>query len=351
MKGQRKKKRIRKKSLHAALLLALAFACGCAGKNRASEMGEAETVDSMRREETENGDSMSREETESEEKDTSREEAGPEEKDTSREEAEAVSGKKTVRPEVLHFVDVYGQKYKVDIDPKVKKHDYKLDAFLRDGQRMSYIGDERYTYRLGIDVSYHQGYIDWQKVKADGYDFAILRIGYRGYGQEGRLCRDTRFKEYIQNAQNAGLDVGVYFFSQAVNEAEAEEEARLVLDSLQGCRLQLPVVYDPESILDDAARTDNVTGEQFTKNTKVFCQMVEDAGYQPMIYSNMLWEAFQFDLKKLAEYPIWYADYEPLPQTPYHFSFWQYDNEGVVDGIEGNVDLDIQLIQVPAKEK
>ena len=133
-------------------------------------------------------------------------------------------------------------------------------------------------------------------------------------------------------------------FSQAVNEEEAREEAEFVLKNLEGLSLELPVVYDPENILDADARTDDVTGEQFTKNTLVFHDMIEKAGYQPMIYSNMLWEAYQYDLEQLEKYPIWYADYEPLPQTPYHFEFLQYTNTASIDGITGTVDLNIQLI-------
>ena len=247
-------------------------------------------------------------------------------------------------PEILHFVDVYQNPYQVEINPRVKKHNYKVDAFVHNGHLLSYEGDSNYTYRLGVDVSEHQGFVDWQALKASGFDFAFIRLGYRGYGQEGNIRLDKEFHQNIQNAQAAGFDVGVYFFAQAINEEEALEEANFVLQNLQGYTLQLPVVYDPESILDDEARTDNVSGEQFTKNTEAFCSAVADAGYEPMIYANMLWEAFELDLEKLSEYPLWYADYEPAPQTPYHFRFWQYTNQGQVAGISGNVDLNIQLI-------
>lgn len=249
------------------------------------------------------------------------------------------------KPEILHFVDVYGQPYEVEIRPEIEKHTYNLEGFVHDGYHLSYQGDDRYTYRLGVDVSEHQGTIDWEKVKAAGYDFAFIRIGYRGYGEAGRLCTDAMFHQNIVEAQRVGIDVGVYFFAQAINEAEAEEEAELVLQQLAGYQLQLPVVYDPESILDDEARTDNVSGEQFTKNTAVFCQKIKEAGYQPAIYCNMLWEAYELDLKVLEEYPVWYADYELKPQTPYQFEFWQYTNQGTVDGIEGETDLNIQLIK------
>ena len=149
----------------------------------------------------------------------------------------------------------------------------------------------------------------------------------------------------IEEAQAVGMDVGVYVFSQAVNEEEADEEARFVLDQLQGRTLELPIVYDPELIRDDEARTDSVTGEQFTANTIAFCERVKEAGYQPMIYSNMVWEADLYDLGKLQSYPVWYADYEQIPQTPYAFRFWQYSEKGTVDGISGDVDLDVEFIR------
>lgn len=246
--------------------------------------------------------------------------------------------------EILDFVDVYGQAYQVEINPNIAEKQYEDAAFSRTGDKLTYEDDD-FTSRLGVDVSYHQGTIDWEKVKADGYDFAMIRIGYRGYGEEGTLNFDYLFYENLENAQNAGLDVGVYFFAQAVNEEEALEEAEFVLSYLEGCQLQLPVVYDPESILDDEARTDDVTGEQFTRNTEVFCRRIQEAGYEPMIYSNMLWEAYELDLETLSDYPVWYADYEPYPQTPYDFVMWQYTNSGTVDGIEGAADLNIQFIR------
>ena len=246
--------------------------------------------------------------------------------------------------EILKFVDAWGEWHETEIDPAIRKHDYNWSCLTNTEAGIQYAGDERYTIRKGIDVSEHQGDIDWGRVKAAGYDFAFLRIGYRGYGEQGTLCADAKFQQNIVNAHNAGVEVGVYLFSQAVSEDEALQEAGLVLEQLQGHSLELPVVFDPERIRDDAARTDNVTGEQFTKNTVLFCEKMKEAGYQPMIYSNMLWEAFEYDMEALADYPIWYADYEPVPQTPYYFSFWQYSEKGSVDGIAGNVDLNVQFL-------
>lgn len=246
--------------------------------------------------------------------------------------------------EILDFVDVFGKSYEVAVDQGIEKHTYDMSGFSREGQMLSY-SDEIYSSRPGIDVSYHQGKIDWEKVAAQGFKFVILRIGYRGYGEEGRIRADTKFKEYYDGAKDAGLDVGAYFFAQAVNVGEAEEEADFVIKELGGAELDLPVVYDPESILDHEARTDNVSGEQFTKNTAAFCRKITDAGYEPMVYSNMLWEAYELDLKAFPDVPVWYADYEKLPQTPYRFSYWQYSNKGEVDGISGRCDLDIQFLR------
>lgn len=204
--------------------------------------------------------------------------------------------------------------------------------------------------RLGIDVSTYQGNIDFNKVKEAGYEFVIVRIGFRGYGSEGKMKADDKAIANIKNAQAAGLDVGVYFFSQAVSEEEAVEEAEFCFDILaeagitEGSQLDMPVVFDPESILHDDSRTDNVSGEQFTKNCIAFCNEVEGRGFDSMIYANTTWEAYMLDLGQLKDYPIWYADYANEAQSPYDYSMWQYSEKGEVPGIAGPVDLNIQYI-------
>ena len=256
-----------------------------------------------------------------------------------------------MQPEMLDFVDAHGNEYRTEISPSVRKHPYDWSCLSKEGQKMIYEGDPRYTCRLGVDVSYHEGNIDWNLLREEGFTFAIIRLGARGYGESGKVFLDQQFHHNMEEAKAAGFDVGVYFFSQAINEQEAEEEAEFVLENLKGYELDLPVVYDPENILDAEARTDDVTGEQFTENTIRFCQTVEAAGFDTMIYSNMLWEAYQFDLTQLSDYPVWYADYEPVPQTPYDFTFWQYTEKGVSDavteGLDDNyIDFDIQFIPV-----
>ena len=189
-----------------------------------------------------------------------------------------------------------------EINPAVPKHPYDLDLFLHNGQKLSY-GSDSYTSQSGVDVSHHQGEINWNAVKDAGFEFAFIRLGYRGY-TSGELCLNRYFFQNIKKAQSCSLDVGIYFFFQAINEQEAIDEANFVIDNLKDYHLDLPVVYDPESILDDDARTDNISGEQFTKNTLAFCKTIQAAGYEPMIYSNMLWEAFELNLSQLTDYPI-----------------------------------------------
>ncbi|MCI8294257.1 MAG: lysozyme [Hespellia sp.] len=245
--------------------------------------------------------------------------------------------------ETLHFIHAWGEWHDMVVDLDVKQHGYDWSCLTNTEEGISYTGDARYTIRKGVDVSRHQGKIDWERVKADGYDFAILRIGYREYGSKGALHVDEMFHENMVGAKRAGLDVGVYLFSQAIDEEETLEEVELVLNNLKDYELEFPVAFDPERIRDDDARTDSVEGEQFTQNTVLFCEKVKEAGYQPMVYSNMIWEAFEFDMKALKDYPIWYADYGPIPQTPYDFTFWQYSEKGTVDGIEGLVDVNVQF--------
>ena len=255
------------------------------------------------------------------------------------------------RTQTMEFMDVYGILHVLVIDPTAILHDYDVEAFCLEEQQMLYTDTDAYSSRLGIDVSYYQGTIDWEQVKEAGFEFAFLRIGYRGYGEAGVLVEDEAFRKNLAGAQTAGLDVGVYFYAQAVSDEEAEEEARFVLELLGDTELELPVVYDPEYVLDsdgekiEEARTSALEGEQVTQNTLLFCEAMEEAGYAAAFYSNLLSESEVFDMTALAGISVWYADYSETPQTPYAFTFWQYSESGTVPGIEGAVDLNIQLMK------
>lgn len=245
----------------------------------------------------------------------------------------------------LTFLDVFGESHETQIVEGFPKKEYRDEFFARDGEKVFY-EDEKYTSRFGIDVSNKEQDIDWDKVQEFGVDFVIIRLGYRGYGSLGDIHLDLHFHENMKAAQERGMDVGVYFFSQAINEEEAIEEAKFVLENIEGYELKLPIVYDPESILDDEARTDDVTAEQFTKNSIAFCEYIKAAGYEPMIYANMMWEAYELEMEKLSDYSFWYADYEKYPQTPYAFSMWQYTESGDLEGITAKkVDFNVMLVE------
>ena len=258
---------------------------------------------------------------------------------------------KNTDPNTIIYKDALNNIHSAPINHNVPKAQYDKSLFSKKHQIMSYVGDPNYTYRLGADISRHDGDIDWKKVKKSKLEFIIFRVGYRGY-QTGILHVDEKFHQNIKAAMEAGFtDFGVYIFSQAINEKEAIEEAELVLNEIKEYPINLPVVFDPESILWEEARTDDITGEQFTKNTIAFCEHIKKAGYEPMVYSNLVWETEFFDLSQFSDYKIWYADYFSVPQTPYHFEYWQYEGTKLkVPGIKKRIDADIQLISVKDKE-
>ena len=196
--------------------------------------------------------------------------------------------------------------------------------------------------RRGLDVSSYQGEIDWNRVRDEGFDFAFIRIGYRGYSV-GKIYPDERARENLAGAKAAGFDVGAYFYAQAISPEEASEEAQWCLDFLAGESLSLPLVYDWEYV-SPSARTGGMDKKTLTECTKIFCTTVENAGYQPMIYFNSHVSRDLLDLQELSEYPFWLAQYRDQMAYPYRVNFWQYTESGKVPGIEGDVDIDLMFL-------
>jgi GH25 family lysozyme M1 (1,4-beta-N-acetylmuramidase) len=192
--------------------------------------------------------------------------------------------------------------------------------------------------KVGIDVSYVQGNIDWAKVKAAGVDFAIIRVGGRYYGSGG-LYPDKMFTANIQGAQAAGLEVGVYYFSQATTTAEAKEEADYVLNNIKGFKLAFPVVFDWET--SKGYRTYGLDTAILNQCATTFCSTIANAGYTPTVYFNMTDGYLRYDLRAITDYSFWLAQYSKTPTFYYYFNMWQYSSTGTVDGISGNVDMDI----------
>lgn len=241
---------------------------------------------------------------------------------------------------------VYVGKHGISFAPfneALQRHSYDWSGLSADNGRYRYTAPDGTQALAGVDVSTYNGDIDWEAVKADGISFAMIRLGFRGYGESGKLVLDDKFLANIQGATQAGLDVGVYFFSQAITVDEAEEEAEFVLSALEDYSITYPVVFDLETIEYDTARTDDLTVETATQVTQAFCQRVAQAGYRPMIYGNVAWLMDRIDLAQLTQYDLWLAQYQTSPTFPYQFSMWQYSHQGTVAGIPGSVDMNLLL--------
>lgn len=230
-----------------------------------------------------------------------------------------------------------------DILQDVPVNAYLPQDFQKKDGRIYYEKDGKKAV-AGIDVSVHQGSIDWQKVKDSGIEFAMLRVGYRGYGSEGKIMPDKYFEENIQGAYSVGMDVGIYFFSQSVTEAEARQEAAYVIEQIEPYRqyITYPVVYDWEHQNYAGSRTQKIPNvDMMTTMIHAFCQEIEDAGYQPMVYFYQNLAYNNLDLSQVTEYPFWLAQYTDYPSFYYNFDMWQYTSSGKIPGISGAVDLNL----------
>lgn len=228
-------------------------------------------------------------------------------------------------------------------DPNGTTSTYNWDYLKEDDGRFSYIINGQLRSHTGIDVSEHQGYIDWNAVANDGISFAFIRVGNRGL-TNGNISQDEYFEYNVGAADQAGVKVGAYFFSQARTEAEAREEADFVIERLRGCNITYPVAYDHERLADSPGRADDLSPEQMTKNAAAFCARIQEAGYTPMIYGSLK-DLLRYNLPDLARYNIWLAQYNvKSPTFNQYFSIWQYTNTGSVAGIDGNVDMNIQFL-------
>ena len=210
--------------------------------------------------------------------------------------------------------------------------------------RLSYVQNGQTISRTGIDVSSHQQQINWSSVAQDGISFAYIRLGYRG-SSEGTLHVDDFFTQNLSGAKNAGIDVGVYFFSQAITEDEAREEARFVLKQLDGASLDYPIAFDMEPSPEGGGRADVLTREEATAIANAFCDEIQKNGYRTIIYGNS-YDLSKYDLSALTG-RIWLAQYDGKPDGSISFVMWQYTPKGTVGGISGSVDLNLDLSDVP----
>lgn len=243
-------------------------------------------------------------------------------------------------PEYLIFYDENSYAF-VPVTDDLPKHglDNANFAFSEDGD-LEYVENGVVTSHKGIDVSKYQGNIEWDKVAADGVEYAIIRLGFRGYGS-GEIVLDDRFDSNMTGASKAGVDTGIYFFTQAITVEEAIEEAEFCIEHLQGYSVTCPVVFDVEMIVGDDGRANNLTMEERTAITVAFCEKIKEAGYTPMVYGNIKCFTKLLDMTQLTEYKKWYAFYDDYVYYPYEIDMWQYTESGTVDGIDGDVDINL----------
>lgn len=236
----------------------------------------------------------------------------------------------------------------VEIDPKLRKNTYDYSNFVSKNNLLRYYADGKQVSFLGVDLSRLQSGVNYAAIKNEGIDFCMLRVGARGY-ESGAIQQDERFEEHINGALAAGLNVGLYFYSQAVTEAEAVEEANFLLSKIGGRRISYPIAFDMEFVENDTSRIETLTKAEKTKIALAFLNRIKEAGYTPMLYGNKEWLMTRIDLSELEQFDIWLAQEEDIPDYPYAFSMWQYTRKGEVYGITGYVDLNVSFIDYSAR--
>lgn len=250
----------------------------------------------------------------------------------------------------VHVNDKVEYRTIADIDLLIVSED-EIDKSAEEVQERDMNGDQDDTEHtgsftgldmavMGMDISSFNGAINWEKVKEQGIGFVIIRCGYRGY-TSGALIEDACFVRNISEANQAGVRVGVYFFTQAVNEVEAVEEASMVITLCRDYRVDLPIFIDTETAARGAGRADALDMETRTLVLKAFCETIENAGYRAGVYASKNWIHERLDQTQIADYLTWLAEYKDQPTYEGTYQFWQYTSRGHVDGVAGRVDLNL----------
>ncbi len=261
---------------------------------------------------------------------------------------EATGDKEYDKDNYYAIEDDNGKKTYYEIIKDMPRNDYNLENNLINENGLLTYKDSKRESVKGVDLSKYNGTVDFTKLKEAGVGFAMLRLASRGYGS-GKISLDEKFVEYAQNAQVAGIQIGAFFYSQAVNENEAVEEANYIVGAISGFNVKYPVAIDIERVSGDEARTDKLTNKERTSIVKMFCDTVKGYGYKPIIYASSEMLVGGLDLKELQDYDVWLADEKIPTEYPYRFGMWQYNTKGHIDGITGDIDLDISFIDYERK--
>ena len=241
-----------------------------------------------------------------------------------------------------------GTKEWVSINPYWKKNTYDFANLVSKNDLLHYYSDGKQISYLGVDLSKYQSKVDFAAIRDEGIDFCMLRVGSRGY-ESGAIQEDEKFQEFITGAEAVGMPVGLYFFSQAVTEAEAIEEANFVISKIGEHKITYPIAYDMEFIANDNSRIETLTKAEKTDIALAFLTRIEEAGYTGMVYGNKEWLLKRVELHRFEDYDVWLTQEDNIPDYPYVYSMWQYTKQGEVYGIDGYVDLNISFIDYSAR--
>lgn len=231
------------------------------------------------------------------------------------------------------------------ISPYLTKNTFDFTKMEDKAGLKRYMENGRKTSYVGVDISKHTGKVYFPSLKAAGVDYVMIRLGSRGYST-GQITLDENFKENIEGAIEAQLNVGVYFYSQAISQDEAVQEANFVAQNLEPYRahVKYPVAFNMGFVSNDKSRIEGLSREDKTAVTVSFLDAVRASGYVPMVYGDKEWLLKEVDLTKLQDYDVWLSQEEEIPDYPYRYAMWQYNTDGVLNGIDGGADLNICFV-------
>ena len=302
--------------------------------NTSGSAGKSQTADELSNGKTSVYDMTAREDVNGDKKEDTAKKDQEKDEDKKDEEDEKDEEEET-RIQVKH---ADGTKEWVDINEDISRNKYDLSKLTYQKPFMNYYEDGKLVSKCGVDISANQGDVDFGKLKSAGCDFVMLKVGARGYSS-GNIVSDENFQDNLKAAKKAGLDIGVYFCSQAVSKAEAREEADELLDAISGSSVKYPVAFVMETVDDDMARIEALDMADRTQVAKAFMDRVEDAGYKPMIYGDKEGLLTMVDMENLQDYDVWFAQDSDEPEYPYEFGMWQYDSDASVKGISGDATM------------
>ena len=244
-----------------------------------------------------------------------------------------------------------GEPEEVSVDETIPKNGYIADSFRQEGSELQYYASNRKISSYGVNVSKYQGRVDWEKVAASGVDFAMIRMGVRGYST-GSVVYDEEFENNIKGATEHGLDVGIYFYSQATGVQEAVEEANYAVAAAAAYNVTYPIVFYTEKVEGESYRTEYLTPQELTDIALAFCDTVKGYGRRAMVGASKHRLSVDMEPSRLSDTDVWLLDSPHvkegerllMSEYPYRYTMWQYSTDGQIDGIEGNADLNISFV-------